>query len=84
MVKQSTPFAYMSVSVQSTDGSAHAVQIYSDISAEWVSGDNSLTANWTTTVDKVITHQVQLVNQSPFTEINDHTQCRCGFWHRLY
>lgn len=76
LVKQSTPFAYMAVSAASTDGAAHSVQIYSDISAEWVSGDNSLVANWSTSVtSNVITHQVQLQSPSVFSEFNDHTQC---------
>ncbi|KAF8205102.1 DUF1793-domain-containing protein [Pholiota molesta] len=74
LVKQSIPFAYMAVSAASTDGASHSVQVYSDISAEWVSGDGSLTVNWSTNADSVITHQVQLASQIPFTEINDHTQ----------
>jgi hypothetical protein len=76
LVKQSIPFAYMAVSAASTDGASHSVQVYSDISAEWVSGDGSLTVNWSTNADSVITHQVQLASQIPFTEINDHTQCK--------
>ncbi len=56
------------------DGGSHAVKLYTDISAEWVTGDNSLTANWTTTVGDIITHQVQLENQEVFTEISDHIQ----------
>ncbi|PPR07202.1 hypothetical protein CVT26_012635 [Gymnopilus dilepis] len=81
LVKQSIPFAYMAVSAKSTDGAAHSVQIYSDISAEWISGDNSLTANWSTTVSTgVITHQVQLQHQIPFTEANDHTQYGSAFY----
>ncbi|KAF8914019.1 DUF1793-domain-containing protein [Gymnopilus junonius] len=80
-VKQSIPFAYMAVSAVSNDGASHSVQIYSDISAEWVSGDNSLTADWNTTVSSdVITHQIQLQNQVPFTEINDHTQYGSAFY----
>ncbi|KAF9057677.1 DUF1793-domain-containing protein [Panaeolus papilionaceus] len=81
LVKQSTPFSYMAVSAASTDGAAHSVQVYSDISAEWVSGDNSLTANWTTTTSNgTITHQVQLARQAPFSEINDHTQYGSAFY----
>lgn len=75
LVKQSIPFAYMAVSASSTDGATHSVQVYSDISAEWVSGDNNLVANWTTSTGSVITHQVQLVNQAVLSEVNDHTQC---------
>ncbi|KAH9482400.1 Glutaminase A [Psilocybe cubensis] len=75
LVKQSIPFAYMAVSAVSTDGASHSVQVYSDISAEWVSGDNSMIANWTTSTGSIITHQVQLQTQNVFTEVNDHTQC---------
>ncbi|PPQ99075.1 hypothetical protein CVT24_003635 [Panaeolus cyanescens] len=84
LVKQSIPFAYMAVSAASTDGAAHSVQVYSDISAEWVSGDNSLIANWSTsTANGIITHQVQLANQVPFSEINDHTQCEIALQRQL-
>ncbi|KAI0750697.1 DUF1793-domain-containing protein [Daedaleopsis nitida] len=74
LVNQSLPFSYYTVSAASNDGGAHSVQIYSDISAEWVTGDNSLTANWTTTTGNVLTHQVQLASQGQYSEINDHIQ----------
>lgn len=74
LVKQSLPFSYLSLSAKSADGKAHAVQVYSDISAEWITGDNSLTANWTTTVGDVIIHQTQLAEQTTFSEINDRIQ----------
>lgn len=38
MVKQSFPFSYLQISVVSNDGASHAVQVYTDISAEWISG----------------------------------------------
>lgn len=68
------PFSYMSLSAVSTDGNSHSFAVYSDISAEWVTGDNSLTANWTTTTGDVITHQVQLESQSTYGEVSDHIQ----------
>lgn len=75
LVKQSLPFSYLAVSAASTDGGSHAVQVYSDISAEWVSGDDSLTVNWTTTTTgNILTHQVQLETQSLFTEVSDRIQ----------
>ncbi|TDL28683.1 DUF1793-domain-containing protein [Rickenella mellea] len=75
LVLQSLPFSYLSLIASSNDGNTHSVQIYTDISAEWVSGDNSLTANWTTTMNNaVLTHQVQLSSQAIFTEIADHSQ----------
>ncbi|KAJ7044481.1 DUF1793-domain-containing protein [Mycena alexandri] len=81
LVKQSIPFAYMAVSAAATDGRSHSVQVYSDISAEWVSGDNTLTVNWTsTTTGSILTHQVQLENPSVFAEINDHTQYGSAFY----
>ncbi|KAF9451663.1 DUF1793-domain-containing protein [Macrolepiota fuliginosa MF-IS2] len=83
LTKQSTPFAYMAVSAASTDGAKHSVQVYSDISAEWVSGDNNLVANWTTTTGSVVTHQVQLVNQAILSEVNDHTQYGSAFYSTL-
>ncbi|KAM6494692.1 protein of unknown function (DUF1793) domain containing protein [Amanita muscaria] len=80
LVQQSIPFSYMAVSVSPTDGSSHHVQIYSDISAEWVSGDNSLAANWSTSVGSIVTHKVQLQQQSIFAEINDHTQYGSAYY----
>lgn len=51
------------------------MEVYTDISAEWISGDDTLTANWTTTTTgSIITHQVQLATQSLFTEVSDHIQ----------
>ncbi|KAJ7180227.1 hypothetical protein C8R43DRAFT_972266 [Mycena crocata] len=74
--KASFPFAYMAVSVTPTDGKSHSVQLYSDISAEWVAGDTSLTVNWTTTTTaNVLTHQVQLQNQTVFAEAKDRAIC---------
>ncbi|EJD04154.1 DUF1793-domain-containing protein [Fomitiporia mediterranea MF3/22] len=78
--RQSLPFAYFTVSAASNDGGSHSVQVYSDISGEWITGDNSLTANWSTTVGDIITHQVQLVDQEPFTEISDRIQQGSAFY----
>ncbi|KAI0665950.1 hypothetical protein C8Q78DRAFT_985276 [Trametes maxima] len=45
-VLQSLPFSYLTVEVSSLDGKAHDVQLYSDISAEWLSGDRSSQVRW--------------------------------------
>lgn len=74
----------MTVSAASTDGIKHSVQVYTDISAEWVSGDTSLTANWTTSTGSILTHQVQLTDPSIFSEVSDHTQCECYLLCSLY
>lgn len=76
LVKQSLPFSYVSVVAAPNDGNSHTVQVYTDISAEWITGNNSLIANWTTdTSNNAIIHQTQLAQQQPYTEISDHIQC---------
>jgi hypothetical protein len=44
--RQSIPASYMNVEVFSIDGAEHKVQLYSDVSAEWASGDRSAVAKW--------------------------------------
>lgn len=44
--RQSIPASYMNVEVFSIDGAEHKVQLYSDVSAEWASGDRSAVARW--------------------------------------
>jgi hypothetical protein len=44
--RQSIPASYMNVEVFSIDGAEHKVQLYSDVSAEWASGDRSAIAEW--------------------------------------
>ncbi|KAF7375163.1 DUF1793-domain-containing protein [Mycena sanguinolenta] len=78
LLHQSIPFSYLAVSAVSTDGAAHTVAIYNDISAEWVSGDISLVANWTTTTSSVYTHQVQLATQTQFGEFSGQGQTEYG------
>ncbi|KAL5535348.1 hypothetical protein ACEPAF_3442 [Sanghuangporus sanghuang] len=80
LFRQSVPFSYLSLSAASNDGNSHSVQIYTDISAEWVTGDNSLVANWSTSVGDIFTHQVQLVEQTNFAEIGDHIQQGSAFY----
>lgn len=46
LLRCSLPYMYMNVDVESTDGETHSVQLYSDISAEWVSGDHGANAQW--------------------------------------
>ncbi|KAH7914231.1 hypothetical protein BJ138DRAFT_452039 [Hygrophoropsis aurantiaca] len=75
LVNQSIPFSYLSLSAVSTDGASHSVSIYTDISAEWASGDDTQTVNWTTTTTgPILTHQVMLEDQQIYTEYSDHIQ----------
>lgn len=44
--RQSMPLSYITAEVRSTDGAAHAVQLYFDISGEWASGDSGTKIGW--------------------------------------
>jgi hypothetical protein len=48
---QSAPLTLLTVSVSATDGSAHTVQVYADITGEWASSTESAEINWQTTSD---------------------------------
>ncbi|EJF56480.1 hypothetical protein DICSQDRAFT_93645 [Dichomitus squalens LYAD-421 SS1] len=76
LVNQSLPLSYYSISAASNDQNSHKVQVYVDISGEWVTGTrlSAPTINWTTTAGDVITHQVQLTNQVEYSELGDHIQ----------
>ncbi|EJF60361.1 hypothetical protein DICSQDRAFT_137441 [Dichomitus squalens LYAD-421 SS1] len=78
-VNQSLPLSYYSVSAASTDGKSHSVQVYADISAEWVSGDDTLIVNWATTTGDVLSHEVKLDTQTTYTKINDRIQQGSAF-----
>ncbi|KAK7026403.1 hypothetical protein VNI00_015638 [Paramarasmius palmivorus] len=45
---QSFPFGYVYFEAASGDGDAHNVQVYSDLSGEWLSEDSWDTINWST------------------------------------
>ncbi|KAI0793186.1 hypothetical protein C8Q75DRAFT_804004 [Abortiporus biennis] len=71
-VKQSLPFSYLSFEAVSTDGAGHNVQVYTDISAEWMSSNLSNIVNWNTTQTAGSTFHT-IVQQTPhqFSEAND-------------
>ncbi|KAG2042315.1 hypothetical protein BDR03DRAFT_1006723 [Suillus americanus] len=79
LLKQSIPFSYLALSAVSTDGRSHTVSVYTDISAEWVSGDDSLTVNWTTSTGNILTHQVMLENQL-YIEYSDYIQQGAAYY----
>ncbi|VDB85451.1 unnamed protein product [Peniophora sp. CBMAI 1063] len=76
LVKQSLPFSYMAISATSNDGAPHSVQVYTDISGEWITGDTALIANWSTSTatDETIIHAIQLQDQLEFQETSDRIQ----------
>lgn len=70
------PFSYLSVIVASNDGASHSVQVYSDISAEWVSGDLATPVTWnTSTSDGAVVHSAKPQKPLLFQEIKDQTEC---------
>ncbi|KAF7308235.1 hypothetical protein HMN09_00671400 [Mycena chlorophos] len=59
-VKQSFPGVYVYIDGGATDGKNHSVQLFSDISAEWVSNNLATAIDWSTTsTASAIYHQVQ-------------------------
>ncbi|KAF8491815.1 hypothetical protein F5888DRAFT_1619594 [Russula emetica] len=79
-VKQSIPFSYMSFTASSSDGAGHYVQVYSDVSGEWSSGDRTQQILWSPTINAdAVFHSVGLQKQETFTEILDQAE-----WGTLY
>ncbi|KAJ5820355.1 hypothetical protein N7474_005946 [Penicillium riverlandense] len=80
MKRQSLIFSYMDVEVSSLDGNNHQVQVYSDISAEWISGDRSAIAQWDYgTTNGIGYHKVYRQTQLEFSEVNQ--QAEWGNWY---
>nr|VWO99943.1 Hypoxanthine-guanine phosphoribosyltransferase [Ganoderma boninense] len=75
-VKQSIPFSYLSVEAQSLDGKSYPVQLYSDITAEWESGDRtSSVVQWSNgNTGSSIYHEVSLQNPRQNVEIANQAQ----------
>ncbi|KAH9023971.1 hypothetical protein EDB85DRAFT_294337 [Lactarius pseudohatsudake] len=79
-VKQSIPLSYLSLTAKSLDGAAHAVQVYSDLSAEWVSGNRSQEIFWTgIDDDSVIGYRVKRQNPTLSEKVTAVTE-----WGTLY
>jgi hypothetical protein len=80
--RQSLVFSYLDVAVQSLDGQAHSVQIYS---AEWVAGDHSSVAQWDYGVtgdavgNNLAYHKIYRQTQLLFSETNQ--QADWGYWY---
>ncbi|KAL4912381.1 hypothetical protein BDW62DRAFT_21051 [Aspergillus aurantiobrunneus] len=80
--RQSLVFSYLDVSVTSLDGESHNVQVYTDISAEWVSGDRSAIAQWDygVTGDGVAYHRVHRQTPLLFSEQRDQAEWGDWYW----
>jgi hypothetical protein len=66
---QSAPLTLLTISVSFTDGNSHDVQVYADITGEWVSSDESALIEWQTTSDTTGRYwTVDLQSPNPLTE----------------
>ncbi|KAI0705088.1 hypothetical protein C8T65DRAFT_577862 [Cerioporus squamosus] len=74
-VKQSFPFSYLSIEAASLDGASHSVQVYSDISGEWLSGNRSSPISWrNTNTGSSIFHEIELQTPTANVEIANQAQ----------
>jgi hypothetical protein len=67
-VNQSIPFSFLSVEVSANDGRPHQVQLYTDISGEWLAQSDQDFV-WETTTNGTLNHMLSLKNQTQFTEV---------------
>ncbi|KAJ2937077.1 hypothetical protein H1R20_g6, partial [Candolleomyces eurysporus] len=73
--RQSLPLSYLSIDVTSRDGSAHSVQFYAHVTAEWISSDlEATTQSSTTRSGSVVYHTTTRTSQTSFSETNDIAQ----------
>ncbi|KAF2861318.1 GTA glutaminase A [Piedraia hortae CBS 480.64] len=80
MKRASLPVSYLDVAVRSLDGKEHQVHLYTDISAEWVSGDHGAIAEWNYhTSGNIAYHKVYRQQQLQFSETDD--QANWGNWY---
>ncbi|KAG8690325.1 hypothetical protein FRC11_012402, partial [Ceratobasidium sp. 423] len=80
LVRLSLPFSYFSVSAVSNDGASHAVSVYTDISGEWITGDNAQSAQWSTTTDNnIVVHKMFLQNALTYGETRQRAQWGTGY-----
>ncbi|KAJ7495352.1 DUF1793-domain-containing protein [Mycena latifolia] len=61
--RQSFPFSYVYLDGRALDGKFHSIQLYSDISAEWVTNSFGTSIQWSTgTTENTVYHKVQSSN----------------------
>ncbi|TFK71714.1 DUF1793-domain-containing protein [Pluteus cervinus] len=65
LVNQSIPLGYVAVEVSSSDGEPHSVQLYSDITGQFVSPDLTDVIKWDTTqTDTLLAHRIYLQDEA--------------------
>ncbi|KAJ7662636.1 hypothetical protein DFH06DRAFT_1042656 [Mycena polygramma] len=64
--RQSFPFSYVYVDGKATDGKQHSIQLYSDISGEWVTNSLGQAIQWSSSVTgNTAYHQVSAIPPNP-------------------
>ncbi|KAA1098240.1 hypothetical protein PGT21_031282 [Puccinia graminis f. sp. tritici] len=79
LVRQSLPFSYLSIELLDEQASSSSkndqVIVYTDIQADWASGDHSVTATWShTDSEKFVSYQVGRKDQLLFSENNEYAE----------
>ncbi|KIK51931.1 hypothetical protein GYMLUDRAFT_265647 [Collybiopsis luxurians FD-317 M1] len=75
LLLQSFPFTYIFLEASSTDGNSHSLQVYEDISGEWISFNANDIMQWnTTTSNSIIYHEAQRSPPEFMTELNNMTE----------
>jgi hypothetical protein len=85
LMRQSIPLSYILISARAIDGRTHDVQIYTDISGEWCSADDSQEITWAPAQVRysggtLQSWTVQLANQQPLTEQNQQAAWGTTVW----
>ncbi|GAO18893.1 hypothetical protein UVI_02046080 [Ustilaginoidea virens] len=79
--RQSIPFSYLIVKARSLDGASHSVQVYSDVSGEFASGDDNAVVKWeTASASGVRSHKFYKAKQSVFQEDGDNAAWGNWYW----
>ncbi|KAG6004962.1 hypothetical protein E4U21_000585 [Claviceps maximensis] len=79
--RQSIPFSYIKVAVRSLDGAPHSVQVYTDVSGEWASGDTTAVVEWETySTSGIRSHKFYKQKQSEFQEDGDNAAWGNWYW----
>ncbi|KAH9913166.1 uncharacterized protein B0H18DRAFT_941756 [Fomitopsis serialis] len=70
LLRQSLPFAYAALDFTSTDNQPHDIQLYSDITGEWLANNKGLQMSWSppSQTSSMIYHELHLTNPTPFQE----------------
>ncbi|EJC98586.1 DUF1793-domain-containing protein [Fomitiporia mediterranea MF3/22] len=75
LTRQSMPFSYMYLTVQPNDGGSHSVQLFSDVSGEFIGGDFGVPVNWTINESSDFVYlQMNPSSPLPFQELNERPQ----------